>query len=100
MGILSRLAPGTHLFAHCGPSNMRLTCHLGLVVPSGCQIRVGFEKRTWDEGKCIVFDDSWEHEVWHEGEEDRVVLLANFWHPEIPRGQWEEVAEHLRVMHE
>ena len=27
------------------------------------QIRAGDETRTWQEGKCIVFDDSWEHEV-------------------------------------
>jgi aspartyl/asparaginyl beta-hydroxylase (cupin superfamily) len=29
----SVLSPGTHLAAHCGPTNTRLRCHLGLVVP-------------------------------------------------------------------
>ena len=39
----SRLVGGTHLSAHCGPSNFRLRCHLGLVVPEGLRIRVGEE---------------------------------------------------------
>lgn len=38
-----RLVAGTHLSAHCGPSNFRLRCHLGLVVPPGVRIRVGDE---------------------------------------------------------
>eukprot|EP00438_Fugacium_kawagutii_P017180 Skav215694 [mRNA] locus=scaffold3538:20170:22810:+ [translate_table: standard] len=45
----------------------------------------------WEEGKCLVFDDSFEHEaasrrlaVVHEGDEARTVLLVNFWHPDVP----------------
>ena len=59
----SRLEGGTHLDAHCGPSNLRLRVHLGLVVPPGCRIRVGDEVREWKAGECLVFDDSFEHEV-------------------------------------
>ena len=59
----SRLGPGTHIGAHCGPSNLRLRCHLGLRVPEGCCIRVGDEVRAWEEGKCLVFDDSFDHEA-------------------------------------
>merc|ERR1711933_135983 len=66
----SRLTPGTHLKAHCGRTNTHLTCHLGLQIPEGCRVRVGRETRHWEEGKCLVFDDSFEHEVWHEGERD------------------------------
>ena len=82
--LFSVLRSGTHLRPHCGSTNTRLTAHLGLVVPSGCTIRTGGETRTWEEGKCIVFDDSWEHEVVHSGAEDRSVLLINFWHPDLP----------------
>merc|ERR1712070_60537 len=59
--MFSRLTPGTHLKAHCGPTNTHLTCHLGLKVPTGCEIRCGTERRSWEEGKCIIFDDSFEH---------------------------------------
>ncbi|CAK9051812.1 Aspartyl/asparaginyl beta-hydroxylase (Aspartate beta-hydroxylase) (ASP beta-hydroxylase) (Peptide-aspartate beta-dioxygenase) [Durusdinium trenchii] len=91
--IFSVLTPGTRLRPHCGPSNARLTCHLAIRVPKscdqGCYLRVGSEaRRGWEEGKCLVFDDSFEHEVVFAecGPSeaycgDRVVLLANFWHP-------------------
>jgi aspartyl/asparaginyl beta-hydroxylase (cupin superfamily) len=36
-----RLAPGAHLRAHVGAHNMRLTAHLGLIVPEGPIIYVG-----------------------------------------------------------
>ena len=79
----SRLVPGTHLSTHCGPSNFRLRCHLGLVVPPGARIRVGEEVREWRAGECLIFDDSYEHEVWHEGSDDRVVLICDMWHPDV-----------------
>lgn len=31
--LFSAIAPGTRLKPHCGGTNARLTCHLGLVVP-------------------------------------------------------------------
>merc|ERR1712139_458139 len=66
--IFSVLTPGTRLRPHCGPSNSRLTCHLGIRVPrtleQGCKIRVAADApRGWEEGRCLVFDDSFEHEV-------------------------------------
>jgi len=82
--LFSQLLPGTRLRSHCGPSNLRLTCHLGIRIPSGCKIVCGGEPCCWEEGKCIVFDDSFEHEVLHEGDEARTVLLVNFWHPDVP----------------
>ena len=79
----SRLKAGTHIGAHCGPSNLRLRVHLGLLVPEGCKIRVGDQVRLWREGECLVFDDSFEHEVWHEGSGERVVLICDCWHPSL-----------------
>ncbi|KAL1523260.1 hypothetical protein AB1Y20_018210 [Prymnesium parvum] len=79
----SRLSPGTHLEPHCGPSNLRLRCHLGLVVPPGTRIRVADVTREWQSGECLVFDDSFEHEVWHDGHSDRIVLICDMWHPEV-----------------
>jgi aspartate beta-hydroxylase len=79
----SILSGGAHIKPHCGPSNTRLTCHLGLVVPDGASIRVGTETVRWQEGKCLVFDDSFEHEVWNRSDERRMVLLIQFWHPDL-----------------
>jgi aspartate beta-hydroxylase len=82
--IFSRLEPGAMIKPHCAPTNLRLTAHLGLKVPSGagCRIRVGREWRGWKQGKVLLFDDSFEHEVENLGTaEARVVLLIRFFHP-------------------
>ena len=34
-----------------------------------------------------MFDDSLEHEVVHEGNESRVILLMDFWHPDVTEEQ-------------
>ena len=86
--LFSALAPGTRLRPHCGSTNSRLTCHLGLVVPAGCGLRVGDETRQWEEGRCLVFDDSFEHEAYNDSDSTRIVLLVNFWHPELPSIDW------------
>lgn len=81
----SALAPSTHVTKHCGPTNKKLRCHLPLIVPPGdaCRIRVGDETRVVEEFKCIVFDDSWEHEAWNESDGTRVVLIMDVWHPDL-----------------
>ncbi|CAM1328963.1 Uncharacterised protein at_DN0966 [Pycnogonum litorale] len=79
----SLMYPNTHVWPHTGPTNCRLRAHLGLVVPSGLRIRVANDTRTWLEGKVITFDDSFEHEVWHNGKSFRLVLIVDFWHPEL-----------------
>lgn len=83
MVFFSGLAGGSHITRHCGTSNTRLRCHLGLKVPPGCSIRVGDEERPWQERKLLVFDDSFDHEVWNRGSETRWVLIVDFWHPEL-----------------
>ena len=81
----SLLRPGTRLSAHCGPTNARLRAHLGLVVPEGdiC-IRCGDEPpRRWAEGEVLLFDDSFEHEVWNLTDAPRLVLIVDLWHPQL-----------------
>jgi aspartyl/asparaginyl beta-hydroxylase (cupin superfamily) len=72
-----------------------------------CGIRVGGEERTWQVGKCLVFEDSFEHEAWNDGNETRAVLVVDLWHPDLTsieiqalRGLHRHVhlqAEHLAV---
>ena len=81
---LSVLAPGTHILPHCGPCNYRLRLQLGLRVPeAGCSIRVGGETRAWREGEVLVLDDAFEHEVWNDSGEPRVILIVDVWHPDF-----------------
>jgi len=80
---ISSLQPGTSLIPHCGPANIRLRCHFGLSIPPGCWIRVGDETRVWKAGKCLIFDESFEHEAHNPSKERRDVLIIDFWHPEL-----------------
>jgi aspartyl/asparaginyl beta-hydroxylase (cupin superfamily) len=87
MALFSLLRPGTHIKPHNGLLNTRLICHVPLIVPPGCRLRVGNEVREWEEGKALIFDDSIEHEAWNEGSGTRVVLLFEIWRPEISAGE-------------
>ncbi|HZO77347.1 MAG TPA: aspartyl/asparaginyl beta-hydroxylase domain-containing protein [Solirubrobacteraceae bacterium] len=79
---ISRMRAGAHIRAHTGPTNLRVRCHLGIRVPDGdCAIRVGSDTRRWEEGKCLVFDDRFEHEAWNHSDQDRIVLIVDVWHP-------------------
>ncbi|KAL6065512.1 Aspartate beta-hydroxylase domain-containing protein 2 [Balamuthia mandrillaris] len=80
----SLLEPGAWIRPHYGPANLRLRAHLGLVVPpKDCYVEVAGEARSWKEGQCILFDDSFEHQVRHQGEGYRIVLIVDLWHPEL-----------------
>src|SRR5947207_1397734 len=78
----SWMEPGTHIKPHVGYSKAVLRCHLGLVIPNECGLRVGHEIRSWAEGKTLVFDDTTEHEAWNRSSSIRVVLLLDFARPE------------------
>lgn len=84
MALWSRLEPGTRIKPHHGLLNTRLICHLPLIVPEGCALRVGAETRAWKEGRMMIFDDSVEHEAWNDSTQTRVILLFEIWRPEIP----------------
>ena len=81
--LFSVLRPKTHIPPHWGMLNTRLICHLPLIVPSGCRLRVGNEARTVEAGKMLIFDDSIEHEAWNDSDETRVILLFEIWRPEL-----------------
>ncbi|XP_069321667.1 aspartyl/asparaginyl beta-hydroxylase isoform X7 [Eulemur rufifrons] len=80
----SIMHPGTHVWPHTGPTNCRLRMHLGLVIPKeGCRIRCANETKTWEEGKVLIFDDSFEHEVWQDASSFRLIFIVDVWHPEL-----------------
>ncbi|MGB5725282.1 MAG: aspartyl/asparaginyl beta-hydroxylase domain-containing protein [Parasphingorhabdus sp.] len=83
MALYSVLEPGTHIAPHYGMLNTRLICHIPLVLPPDCALRVGGETRPWQAGKALIFDDSFEHEAWNRSDQRRVILLFEIWRPEI-----------------
>ena len=79
----SILAPGTHIPEHRGVTKGLITCHLGLRVPQqgSCRMNVGGETVGWAEGRTLVFDDTYRHEVWNDTGATRIVLLIQFRRP-------------------
>ena len=79
----SMLTPGTHILPHRGVTNTRLVTHLPLVVPPNCALNVGGELHEWQEGRCVSFDDTFEHEAWNRGDSTRAVLIMDCWNPHL-----------------
>jgi beta-hydroxylase len=82
--MFSILAPGKRIPPHRGPYNGLLRYHLALKVPAArerCSILVGGAPAHWEEGRSLIFDDSFEHSVANDTGEERVVLFADFARP-------------------
>lgn len=86
----SILAPGTHIPEHRGVTKGLITCHLGLIVPRDGDVRMRVHDRIvrWAEGETLVFDDTYQHEVWNDTAGTRVVLLVQFERPLRNPGKW------------
>ena len=87
MALFSILAPHTHIPPHNGRLNTRLICHLPLIVPDGCRLRVGAETRDVRAGEVLLFDDSIEHEAWNDSDAPRAILLFEVWRPELTEAE-------------
>ena len=90
----SLMKSGTHVYSHSGPTNARLRAHLGLDIPganknissvSPSRLRVLNEYLKWANGEIFIFDDSFDHEVWHFNQQNgsRLILIFDIWHPEL-----------------
>ena len=80
----SILDPGAHIPRHRGVTKAILTAHLGLVVPErseSCRMQLHDHILHWREGRTLVFDDTFHHEVWNDSGELRAVLLIQFRRP-------------------
>lgn len=80
----SILAPGYHIPPHRGPTRALVRAHLGLRVPAArerCWIRVDHARYAWREGECVLFDDTYEHEVRNDTGEYRAVLFLDIDRP-------------------
>ncbi|THD58270.1 aspartyl/asparaginyl beta-hydroxylase domain-containing protein [Phenylobacterium sp.] len=97
--LFSLLRPGAHIQPHHGFTNARYICHLPLIVPDGCAMRVGAETRPWTEGRACVFDDSVEHEAWNRNPSAlRVVMIFDIWRPEIGETERELISALLQAV--
>ncbi|GCE88696.1 aspartyl/asparaginyl beta-hydroxylase [Komagataeibacter diospyri] len=84
----SVLEAGCHIPRHRGMTKGMLTYHLALHVPAdreNCWIQFEEGDRLhvcpWTEGRSILFDDTYNHEVWNNTTDTRYVLLIQVRRP-------------------
>ncbi|MFB7915914.1 aspartyl/asparaginyl beta-hydroxylase domain-containing protein [Streptomyces sp. NPDC056061] len=85
----STLLPGSRIAPHCDLWNFSINLHFAVDIPNDCDITVAGETRSWEEGRCLLFDYSFEHHAENRGTRPRTCLLVDLWHPEttIPERQ-------------
>ena len=81
---LSKLTPGSRIHPHTGPTNCALRTHFTVYHSGGAQMRVGREWREWKTCKAFTFDSSFEHEVVHDGPDERIILIVDSWRDHTP----------------
>ena len=80
----SVIGPNKMLMPHEGPWCGILRMHLGIDIPTdgkGCVLVANKEEYRWEEGKVVVFDDTYEHFAVNLTDHDRVVLFLDYMRP-------------------
>lgn len=87
---LSFLAPHKHIPRHSGPFRGILRFQLNLFAPADGEGRpgavlwlAGQEYRLAD-GECLLWDDTYPHEVWNRSDQTRIALLLDVRRPAMP----------------
>lgn len=91
--LFSILGPGSEIQRHTGVTNTRVVTHLPLIVPRDCALRVAGMVHAWTPGRCVSFDDTFEHEAWNRSDDTRVVLLFDTWNPHLDEAERDAVAQ-------
>ncbi|AZO01947.1 MULTISPECIES: aspartyl/asparaginyl beta-hydroxylase domain-containing protein [unclassified Mesorhizobium] len=87
---VSFLAPRKHIPPHRGPFRGIMRFHLGLAIPKqpdghpATIMMINHEERRIADGECMLWDDTFEHEVMNNSDQPRVALLLDVWRPQMP----------------
>ena len=76
----NQLEANGEILAHCGDTNAIFRCHLGMEIPDSlpnCGFRVKDEKRSWEEGKWLIFVDANNHEAFNKSENRRIIMVID-----------------------
>lgn len=86
----SFLAPGKHVPEHRGPFRGIMRFHLGLSMPRDANGKLGailwidHQPVLLENGQCLLWDDTYPHELLNTTDRVRAVLLLDVWRPEMP----------------
>lgn len=87
---LSFLAPGKHVPKHRGPFRGILRFHLMLTMPRtpagdvAAILEIDGKPYRLSDGECLLWDDTFPHEVWNRSDEVRCALLLDVWRRDMP----------------
>jgi aspartate beta-hydroxylase len=87
---ISFLAPGKHIPAHRGPLRGVLRFYMALSMPKrpdgtpAAVLKIAGVEHRLSDGECLLWDDTYEHEVWNDSDEVRSVLLLDVWRRSMP----------------
>jgi aspartate beta-hydroxylase len=88
--VLSFLAPGKHIPKHRGPFRGILRFHLMLTMPRtpdgdvAAVLEIDGKPYRLSDGDCLLWDDTFPHEVWNNSDEVRIALLLDVWRRDMP----------------
>jgi hypothetical protein len=78
------MTPGTVVMKHTATNNQRLKVHCGIRNPGKVKLQISNWTIPWREGKCIIIDDSFEHQIrFAPGQQARVILQLKVSHPDL-----------------
>ena len=88
---LSFLAPHKHIPSHRGPFRGILRFYLGLSVPCEADgtpntiLTIDDVEHRLADGQCLLWDDTFPHEVWNNSDQPRIALLLDIRRSNMPR---------------
>jgi len=88
--IVSFLAPRKHIPRHRGPFRGIMRFHLGLRIPKepaggpATIMMIDDHEYRIADGECLLWDDTFPHEVLNAADEPRIALLLDVWRPHMP----------------
>jgi aspartate beta-hydroxylase len=78
--------------------------HLPLVVPPACALNlIDRGEHHWEEGRLVMFDDTYLHEAWNRSDRTRIILLMDCWNPHlnpVEKLALKELIEMITGLHE
>ena len=81
------LPPNAKIVVHRDPYAGSIRYHLGLVTPNDerCRIIVDGEARHWEDGKALLFDETYVHHAENGTDQWRLILFCDVERPVAPR---------------
>jgi aspartate beta-hydroxylase len=88
------LGPRKHIPRHRGPFRGVLRFYLGLSVPEldnglpAVRMVLNGQEHRLGNGASLLWDDTYDHEVWNDSDEVRIALFLDIWRPRMPWDMW------------